>query len=283
MNYPSELVLALILSLTLSNGVKYSIEDTNKLKLKKSLSEYVGANIAQEVLEDSGKINFDGEERNTILFFSDIEGFTGISEEMMPRELVAFLRDYLSQMSHIILDAGGYINKYEGDAIMAVWGIFSSLETKNYIQVCQSCIEQMETLEKLNIGWKKQYGHEIHIRIGVHAGEVIVGNIGVEGRKMEFTALGDNVNLASRLEGVNKFYGTHICVSEEVYTETKQDFEYRFLDRIRVKGKKKILNIYELLGLKGSLSTKEKTKLKKFAQAQELYFKRDFQAAKKLF
>lgn len=108
---------------------------------------------------------------------------------MMPKELVAFLRDYLSQMSHIILDEKGYINKYEGDAIMALWGVFTPLQQENYLQACRSALTQMQTLEKLNAQWKNYYGKEIHIRIGLHAGDVIIGNIGATGRKMEFTAL----------------------------------------------------------------------------------------------
>lgn len=103
-------------------------------------------------------------------------------------------------MSDIILDEKGYINKYEGDAIMAIWGVFSDLEPKNYTQVCNASLQQIELLEKLNNDWLKYYGRKIHIRIGIHSGEVIVGNIGAQGRKMEFTALGDTVNIASRLE-----------------------------------------------------------------------------------
>ena len=189
MNYPIEMIFGLILSQTLSNGVKYLIEDKNKEKLKKSLSEYVGADIAEEVLEEEGKVNFDGEEKQAILFFSDIEGFTTISEKLVPRRLVAFLREYLSEMSHIILDERGYINKYEGDAIMALWGVFSKLRSENYESACRVSLKQISLLQALNKDWLKHYGSEIHIRIGLHAGDVIVGNIGAQGRKMEFTAL----------------------------------------------------------------------------------------------
>lgn len=283
MSYPTEIVFALILSQTLSNGVKYLIEDKNKEKLKKSLSEYVGSDIAEEVLNEWGNINFDGEEKDAILFFSDIEWFTTLSEKLTPRKLVGFLREYLGQMSDVVLDQKGYINKYEGDAIMAIWWAFGELEPQNYSHACHAALEQMELLEKLNKDWLKHYGQKIHIRIGIHSGEVIVWNIGAEGRKMEFTALWDTVNIASRLEWVNKFYGIHICVSESIYTETKGDFEYRFLDTIKVKWKKEQLNIYELIGRKWELSEKNKKIREKFQVALDVYTKQDFQKAKLLF
>lgn len=283
MNYPTEILFAFILSQTLSNGIKYFIEDKNKERLKKSLSEYVGSDIAEEVLEQWGNINFDGEEKHAILFFSDIEWFTTLSEKLTARKLVGFLREYLGKMSDIILDEKGYINKYEGDAIMAIWGVFSDLEQENYIQVCNASLEQIELLEKLNHDWLKHYGRKIHIRIGIHSGEVIVGNIGTQGRKMEFTALWDTVNIASRLEWVNKFYGTSICVSETVYKETHQDFEYRFLDSIRVKGKSEKLDIYELLARKWELTENQKKISEKYQVAMKVYLSQDFQKAKLLF
>ena len=282
-NFPIEIIFALILSLTLSNGIKYFIEDGNKKKLKKSLSEYVGSHIADEILEEAGKVNFDGEEKKAILFFSDIEGFTTISEDLQAKELVAFLREYLSEMSHIILDEKGYINKYEWDAIMAIWWAFSELNSTNYRQVCHASLLQMELLNSLNENWRGHYGKDIRIRIGIHAGDVIVWNNWATGRKMEFTALWDTVNLASRLEGVNKFYGTHICASDAVYEETKDEFVYRFLDKIRVKWKRKPLKIYELIGRKGEVSEDKMKELEQFAQALEYYFQKDFLQAKLLF
>ncbi len=283
MNYLAEILLALILSQTLSNGVKYLIEDKNKQRLKQSLSEYVGSDIAHEVLEEEGKVNFDGAEKAAILFFSDIEGFTSMSEKLTPRRLVGFLREYLSQMSHVIMEERGYINKYEWDAIMALWGVFSKLSPRNYKESCKVALKQLELLKILNKDWLEHYGHQINIRIGIHSGDVIVGNIWLEWKKMEFTALWDTVNIASRLEWVNKFYGTSICVSHRVYEHTCEDFEYRYIDNIMVKWKTETLKIYELLGHKNSLNRKQKTIYKKFQIALDTYFQQDFQQAKLLF
>ncbi|MDD2908072.1 MAG: adenylate/guanylate cyclase domain-containing protein [Candidatus Gracilibacteria bacterium] len=282
LNYLFELFFALILSLTISNIVKYITENKNKNKLNKALSEYVSKAIADEILSNSGKINLDGERKKLAIYFSDIEGFTSISEKFEPEFLVTFLRDYLSEMSDIIMDEKGFINKYEGDAIMGLWGAFTPYDNYSYYS-CLSALKQQKRLSELNEIWSKSGFSVIKVRIGLHVGEAIIGNIGSAGRKMEFTALGDSVNLASRLEGVNKFYGTYICVSENVYEEVKDDFEFRYLDKIRVKGKNKPIKIYELLSLKGELDKKRENIRNSFVVAVDLYNNRDFLLAKDKF
>ncbi|NVP17206.1 adenylate/guanylate cyclase domain-containing protein [Candidatus Gracilibacteria bacterium] len=282
LNYLFELFFSLILSLTISNTIKYLVENKNKLKLNKALSEYVSKAIAEEVLSNSGKINLDGERKKLSIYFSDIEGFTTISEKFEPEDLVSFLREYLSVMSDIIMDSNGFINKYEGDAIMALWGAFTPYENSSYYS-CLSALKQQEKLLELNKIWGKRGFSTIKVRIGLHSGEAIVGNIGSSGRKMEYTALGDSVNLASRLEGVNKFYGTYICVSENIYEEVRNDFEFRYLDKIRVKGKNKPIKIYELLGFKGQISDSLYEIKIKFEEAVSLYNLRKFDEAKDIF
>ncbi|MDD3793337.1 MAG: adenylate/guanylate cyclase domain-containing protein [Candidatus Gracilibacteria bacterium] len=282
LNYLFELFFALVLSLTISNTVKYLFENKNKIKLNKALSEYVSKAIADEILSSSGKINLDGERKHLAIYFSDIEGFTTISEKFNPEDLVGFLREYLSVMSDIIMDEKGFINKYEGDAIMALWGAFTPYDRSSY-NACYSALKQQEKLIELNSIWSKKGFSTIKVRIGLHCGEAIVGNIGSSGRKMEYTALGDSVNLASRLEGVNKFYGTYICVSENIYEEVKNDFEFRYLDKIRVKGKNKPIKIYELLGFKGQISDSFFEIKMKFEDAVRFYNLRKFDEAKEIF
>ncbi|MBB1564748.1 adenylate/guanylate cyclase domain-containing protein [Candidatus Gracilibacteria bacterium] len=277
-----ELFLALPFSIMIGNIIKYLTENDNKLKLSKALSEYVSKAIVKEILSNSGDIKLDGEVRKLTIFFSDIEGFTSISERFSPQELVTFLRNYLSYMSNIILDNAGFINKYEGDAIMALWGAFSDSSRDSY-HACLSAIKQQEMLKDLNKNWKELDFPEIKARIGIHTGQAIVGNIGAVGRKIEYTALGDSVNLASRLEGVNKFYGTYICISEDVYEETKEYFEFRYLDKITVKGKEKAVKIYELLSLKGELGEVKTEIISEFEKAVFKYNSRDFSGAKVIF
>ncbi len=171
------------------------------------------------------------------IYFSDIEWFTTISEKFEPEDLVWFLREYLSEMSDIIMDENWFINKYEWDAIMALWWSFIEYDKWAYYS-CLSAIKQQALLKTLNNDWKERWFAEIKVRIWIHTWEAIVWNIGSTWRKMEYTALWDSVNLASRLEWVNKFYWTYICVSEDIYIETAEYFEFRYLDIIKVKWKK---------------------------------------------
>jgi len=279
LNHLFELFFALILSLTISNTFKYLVENKNKIKLNKALSEYVSKAIADEVLSNSWKINLDWERKKLAIYFSDIEGFTTISEKFEPEYLVAFLREYLSVMSDIIMDEKWFINKYEWDAIMALWWAFTPYENSSY-SACFSALKQQEILLELNKLWSKKWFSTIKVRIWLHCWDAIVWNIGSSWRKMEYTALWDSVNLASRLEGVNKFYGTYICVSDNIYEEVKNDFEFRYLDKIRVKWKNKPIKIYELLWLKWEISTDILNIRNLFERALNLYNSRDFESAK---
>lgn len=282
LNHLFELFFALVLSLTVSNTVKYLFENKNKIKLNKALSEYVSKAIADEILSNSWKINLDGERKKLSIYFSDIEGFTTISEKFEPEDLVAFLREYLSDMSDIIMDEKGFINKYEWDAIMALWGAFTPYDRSSY-NACYSALKQQEKLIELNKSWSKKWFSTIKVRIWLHSWDAIVWNIGSSWRKMEYTALWDSVNLASRLEWVNKFYGTYICVSENIYEEVRNDFEFRYLDKIRVKWKNKPIKIYELLGFKWQISDSLYEIKIKFEEAVSLYNLRKFDEAKDIF
>ena len=275
---PAEFLLWMMFSLVVSNIVKFFIANQHKQKLNQALSEYVSTDVAQEIISGDGTVNLNGEEKVTTILFSDIKWFTTLSENMWPQELVSFLREYLSAMSHIILDNKGFINKYEWDAIMALWGVFWD-DSDTLYMACESALLQQEKLLSLNEHWKEN----IKIRIWIHEWTAIVGNIGAIGRKMEFTALGDHVNLASRLEWVNKFYGTHICVSHTVYNQVKSDFEFRYLDTIQVKWKNKPVKIYELLCRKWDLNGEQKKMYRQFEQAIGKYKKKDFAWAREIF
>lgn len=277
-NYPFEFLISIFLSLTLSNIVKYLIENRHKTKLNKALSEYVSVDIAREILSWEWKINLDWEKKDIAIFFSDIEWFTSISEKFSPEELVRFLREFLTEMSNIIMDEKGFINKYEWDSIMALWWVFWSNSDSSY-QMCLSALKQQETLKKLNIEWINRWFTEIKVRIWMHFWNAIIWNIWSEWRKMEFTALWDSVNLASRLEWVNKFYWTYICASEDVYNIEKNNFEFRYLDKIKVKWKEKSINIYELISLKWELSENQLSIFNKFEEWVEAYKAMDFKEA----
>ena len=274
-NYPSEIVFAFIASFTIANLVKYLIENKEKTLLNKALSQYVSKDIAEEVLSSEGKVHLEGEKKYITIFFSDIQGFTTISEQYSPEGLMSYLREYIRKMSDIIIDKKGFISKYEWDAIVALWGIFWHQDTMSE-DACMSAIKQLEQLEDFNKQWERKWFPKVHIRIGVHAGDVIVGNIWTEWRKLEFTALGDAMNLGSRLEWVNKVYGTQICVSDVIYKREKERFDFRFLDTIRVKGKKQSIDIYELIAEKWKSSQELLKNILDFQKAIDLYKKKRF-------
>jgi len=281
-NYPIELIFSLISSLTITNFVKYIIENKDKIRLNQALSEYVSRDIAHEILSWEWKINLNWEEKKISIFFSDIEWFTSISEKLKPAELVWFLRIYLSKMSDIIIDEAGFINKYEWDSIMALWWVFKDYNNDS-IKSCLSAIKQQRLLTKLNKQWSKAWFWEVKIRIWIHTWTAIIWNIWSKWKKLEFTALWDSVNLASRLEGVNKFYWTGICVSEDVYLEAKEKFDFRYLDTIKVKWKDIWVRIYELIEEKTKTNLMQKDINKRFEEWIWYYLNRQFDKALDIF
>jgi len=192
--------------------------------------------------------NLGGEKRNITIFFSDIRGFTTISEKLKPEELVHLLNEYLTEMTTIILKNRGVVDKYMGDAIMAFWG--APLDQPNHAELaCLTSLEMMEKLKELQKKWKEQGIPSFDIGIGLNSGDAIVGNMGSSSR-FDYTAMGDNVNIASRLEGLNKSYKTNILISENVYKRVKGKFKTKKLGYVTVKGKKKEISICELLSRK---------------------------------
>lgn len=282
-NYPFEFITVLFLSFFVSAVLKYMNEDKNKKLLSQALSEYVSSDIAREILHSTWEVKLSWENKKITIFFSDIAGFTTISEKMSPEDLVAFLRVYLWEMSNIILDNKWFINKYEWDAIMALWWVFGHVENFWVIEACKSCLLQQSRLKALNEIWKIEWKDQLSVRMGLHTWPAIIWNIGAAGRKMEFTALWDSVNLGSRLEWVNKFYGTNICVSEDIYHEAKDQFTFRYLDKIRVKWKNIWVNIYELISYIGEEWDLKKEIIKKFDMALKLYYNRKFEEALTVF
>lgn len=282
-NYPFEFISILFLSFFISSILKYVNEDKNKKLLSKALSEYVSSDIAREILNSTWTVNLSWENKRITMFFSDIAGFTTISEKLSPEELVWFLRVYLWEMSHVIMDNKWFINKYEWDAIMALWWVFWKVENYWVFEACKACLEQQLKLSELNERWKSQWKDELSVRMWLHTGPAIIWNIGAEWRKMEFTALWDSVNLASRLEWVNKFYGTYICVSEDIYKEVKDKFTFRYLDKIRVKWKNIWINIYELISYTWETWIFKENIIADFERGISFYQKKSFQEAFEIF
>jgi adenylate cyclase len=200
----------------------------------------------EEILKHPERLRLGGERRELTIFFCDIRDFTGVSESLPPEELATVLHDFLNPMSKIVVKHGGTIDKFMGDAIMALYGapIFYPDHAR---RACDTAVEMIETLKRLDQEWVGQGRPSLKIGIGINSGPVAVGNMGSD-TLFDYTAIGDNVNLAARLEGLNKYYGTDIIISGFTAEALDQEFILRELDLVRVKGKKQPVAIHELLG-----------------------------------
>ena len=219
-----------------------STEEREKRKIRAMFGKYVSPDVVAQMMDNPPELG--GVDRELTVFFSDIRGFTSLSETLTPQELVKHLNEYLSAMTDIILETGGTLDKYVGDEVMCFWG--APLEVKDHAaRACRCALMQKAKLAELNAHWPPE--KRLNIGIGLNTGIMTVGNMGSAGR-MNYTLMGDNVNLGARLEGTNKVYGTMIIVSEYTYAMVKDQFVFRELDTIRVKGKNRPVVIYELVG-----------------------------------
>ena len=229
------------------NAYRIITEEENVKYIKSTFSKFVSKEVVDELLKNPEKIRLGGERREISVFFSDIRGFTTLSETLSAEELVSVLNEYLSTMTNSLIEYKGTIDKYMGDAIMAFWGAPLPLEEHAYY-ACIASLVQIEKLKILQKSWEKRKLPYIDIGIGLNTGSAVVGNMGSSYR-MDYTCMGDSVNLGSRLEGSNKNYGTKIIISEYTYEKVKDKVYTREIDLVRVKGKNHPVRIYELLGL----------------------------------
>jgi len=216
-------------------------EERDKQRIRDMFGKYVSPAVVEEILDSPPELG--GVDKDLTVFFSDIRGFTTLSEAMTPQELVNHLNVYLTAMTDIILEYRGTLDKYVGDEIMCFWGA-PVPQADHAILACKSALRQMQALHELNESWPPE--RRINIGIGLNSGIMTVGNMGSMGR-MNYTLMGDNVNLGARLEGTNKQYTTNIIMSEFTYGLVRDRVIARELDNIRVKGKNKPVVIYELV------------------------------------
>jgi class 3 adenylate cyclase len=233
--------------------VNSSIEEihtlVNALKSMKSglasYQKYMPKTLVRRLIEKQEDVLIGGEAKNLTVLFCDIEGFTTVAESMSAENLILHLSNYFEHMTQIVLDHKGTIDKYIGDAIMAFWGAPEEDEYMS-INACKAALYCQHILSKLNHEWKEKNLPVLNTRFGIHHGELIVGNIG-SSERMNYTVIGDTVNTASRLEGVNKFYDTKTIISQEVFQHVRHHFLCRPLDIISVVGRVQGLKIYELI------------------------------------
>ena len=241
--YPLSVMILVYVGIT---AYRYLTESRQKRFIKDAFSTYLAPTVVKQLIESPETLELGGEEREITAFFSDIQGFTSISEKLTPKELVDLLNEFLTEMTDIILNHEGTVDKFEGDAIIAFFGAPNELD--NHAETaCMASIEMQKRLAELRAIWKVKEKPELKMRIGLCSGPAVVGNMGSKSR-MDYTMMGDTVNIAARLEGVNKIYGIYTLIGETTYRAAGNRVIAREIDSINVVGKKEPVTVYQLLG-----------------------------------
>ncbi|MFA6316300.1 MAG: adenylate/guanylate cyclase domain-containing protein [Elusimicrobiota bacterium] len=273
--------VALLSSFIVQTAYRIVTEGAEKKFIKNLFGQFVAPEVVEDLARDPSKVKLGGEKKDLTIFFLDIAHFTTISEKMPPEGLILFLNRYLSALSKIVQDRQGLVDKYIGDCIMAFWN--APLECKDHrTQACLAAIECQEMMKELNKNLEPGLPETPAVRIGLNSGNATVGLTGSE-KKLQYTVLGDEVNLASRLEGSNKFFGSKIMASEDTYAGAKDQVEARELGRVRVVGKSQPIKVFELLARKGGLSEDWKKALPLYEKGVAAFNKKEFAEAKEAF
>jgi len=281
MNYwwpDTQLCLVLLATFGSAQVFNYVREGNQKRIIKRAFEHYLHKDVISELIEDPSKLLLGGTSKEMTILFSDIQGFSAISEKITPHDLALFMKRYLTELTDIILDEGGCLDKYIGDAIVAFWN--APLDQEDHaLRACRAAIRCQKRLKELEKEFIETVGCEIVTRIGLHTGEVKVGNFGSSTR-FDYTFLGDAGNLASRLEGANKFFGTHILISEETKKSKGQQGDFRMVGRIRVKGRETPVVVYEPLIFESQLGAED---LRNYKRAMSFLDVSDWEKAYALF
>jgi len=269
--------LALALSFGLATAYSYAAESRQKQYIRRMFGQYMSEGVISHLMAHPEKLKLGGERRRVTLFFSDLAGFTSISERLEAETVVGLLNDYFSAMTEIILAEAGTVDKFEGDAIMALWGAPLDQEDQA-LRACRTALRQQAALADLNRRFAGLNLPPLRMRIGLNTGEAVVGNLG-SARRFDYTVIGDTVNLASRLEGLNKFYQTIIIASETTVAACGEAVACRELDLVAVKGKEQPVRVFEVVALQEDLTPELAARNREFAQALTQYRQGDFAAA----
>jgi adenylate cyclase len=258
-------------------------ESKEKGFIRGAFSHYLSVDVISELIDDPSRLSLGGEERELTAIFTDIKGFSTISEKLTPQELVSLLNTYLTTMSDIIMDNKGTIDKYEGDAIISFFGAPITLED-HAVKACISALK-MRNIERVLSQQLLKEGKTpspIITRIGINTGPMVVGNMGTS-KKMDYTIMGSDVNLAARLEGVNKQYGTQILISGATKKYLGRDFVTRELDKVRVVGIHRPVTIHELCNFRKDITEEDKKGYANYDKGMELFRLKDWVAAEESF
>jgi len=266
--------MASIVSITLITTRFYLLERGQKAIIRSAFGQYLSPSVVEDLVADPSKLKLGGEEREMTAYFSDIRGFSSFSETMTPTELVAALNDYLTEMCNIIIGYEGTVDKFEGDAIIAFWGA-PIIQQNHATLACFASIDMNKALVPLRKKFLDDGRPELYVRMGLNSGPMVVGNMG-SAHRMNYTIMGDAVNLASRLEGANKAYASDMMISQMTYDLCKDDVDVRDLDTIRVVGKSEPVKVYQLLERKNQTPAQIADLVNQYNVAMKLYKDRDF-------
>lgn len=273
---------SIILSYTITFFVSYYTEGKQKRYIKDAFKQYLSPLVIEQLITNPEKLKLGGERREISIFFSDIQDFTSISENLSPEKLTEFLNFYLSKFTDIILNYGGTIDKYEGDSIIAFWN--APAEQKDHAKkAIEAAIECQKELNRIQSDLIKITREKIYTRIGINTGIAVVGNMG-SNKRFDYTMLGDSVNLASRLEGINKQFALYTLCSEETKTQAEKfgcNLKFIEIAKVQVVGKSKAVTVFTPLTEKEF--EKNKSFWNKFEEARNLFYQDEIEKAKILF
>jgi len=269
---PAWEIMSVIIIYPILTMIRFWDEELQKKRVRDMFGTMVSTTVLHYLENHPGSFSLSGQKREATMFFSDVAGFTTISEALGPEQLSNLLNGYLSPMTDIIMERRGYVDKYAGDGIMAEWGVPYPVPD-HAAQACLAALEQQDKLAELRPILKEKFGKEIQVRMGLNSGTVTAGNMGSD-KRFQYTVMGDAVNQAARYEPANKDYGTLIIIGETTYEEAKAVIEARLLDKLTVKGKTKPICVYELLARKGQLSAEKRKVVDLYEKALALHWER---------
>ncbi|MGA8178616.1 MAG: adenylate/guanylate cyclase domain-containing protein [Desulfobacterales bacterium] len=271
--------ISVTFTIALALVVNYATEGRQKRFIKNAFQQYLSSAVIEQLIQHPERLKLGGERKVLSIFFSDLQGFTSISEGLDPKDLTALLNDYLSAMTNIIHEEGGTVDKYEGDAIIAFWN--APLEVPDHaVRAVRAAMRCQEVLAKMRPGFKERIGKEMFMRIGINTGPAIVGNLGSDTR-FDYSMIGDAVNLASRLEGANKQFGTHTMISQFTRDMLGDIPVVRELARIAVVGRREPVVVYEPMADEEYNARKDI--LETFSQGLRLFYNGNFSQALEIF
>ena len=271
--------IAVVFTLFISGVVYYTTEGRQKIFIKNAFKQYLSPAGIEQLIKHPENLKLGGERRMLSMFFSDLEGFTGLSEGLDPETLTALLNNYLSAMTDIIHEEGGTIDKYEGDAIIAMWNA-PVLQQDHALRCVRAALRCQKRAAEMGPMFRERVGKDLKMRIGINSGPAIVGNMGSRTR-FDYTMIGDAVNLASRLEGINKQFGTYTIISQSTMELMDKAFPVRELSKVAVVGRKEPVVIFEPMMNKEFESGKQDLEL--FAEGLVLFYEGNFPAALGIF